>query len=224
MRYLASIAAVFAAVSFAGTAQAAITIHTSLASFNAATSAQGTDTYNNLLPGAPLAESLNRSAGAYTYTVSDSLSVLYSAGSTGDVWLSNDSNAGTITFNNFSAGVRGIGANFFGSDVNGAFAASPLGLTITATDASGTVTQTIFNATQTTFLGFTSTGALTQLTIRATVPESSYWATVNNLVLGQAAVAQGVPEPATWAMMMVGFGLLGGAMRRRSVRVSYAAA
>ncbi len=32
-----------------------------------------------------------------------------------------------------------------------------------------------------------------------------------------------VPEPATWAMMIVGFGLVGGAMRRRhSVRVTYA--
>jgi hypothetical protein len=33
----------------------------------------------------------------------------------------------------------------------------------------------------------------------------------------------GVPEPATWALMMVGFGLVGASMRRRqSVRVTYA--
>jgi hypothetical protein len=32
-----------------------------------------------------------------------------------------------------------------------------------------------------------------------------------------------VPEPATWAMMIMGFGLVGGAMRRRqNVRVSFA--
>lgn len=30
------------------------------------------------------------------------------------------------------------------------------------------------------------------------------------------AVQAGVPEPATWAMMIAGFGLVGGAMRRRS--------
>ena len=30
----------------------------------------------------------------------------------------------------------------------------------------------------------------------------------------------GVPEPATWAMMMVGFGLVGGTLRRRRVRAS----
>ncbi|WP_375420282.1 PEPxxWA-CTERM sorting domain-containing protein [uncultured Sphingomonas sp.] len=34
---------------------------------------------------------------------------------------------------------------------------------------------------------------------------------------------QAVPEPATWALMLVGFGLVGAAMRRRSaVRVTYA--
>jgi hypothetical protein len=36
--------------------------------------------------------------------------------------------------------------------------------------------------------------------------------------------AGGVPEPATWAMMILGFGVVGGAMRRRrtTVRVAYA--
>lgn len=39
-------------------------------------------------------------------------------------------------------------------------------------------------------------------------------------------VAAVVPEPATWGMMMLGFGLVGGAMRssRRKVKVTYAAA
>jgi hypothetical protein len=32
----------------------------------------------------------------------------------------------------------------------------------------------------------------------------------------------GVPEPAAWAMMIAGFGLVGGAMRRRVTKVSYA--
>jgi hypothetical protein len=39
---------------------------------------------------------------------------------------------------------------------------------------------------------------------------------VDNIVLtGPDAVPQGVPEPATWAMMLLGFGALGTAMRRR---------
>jgi hypothetical protein len=33
----------------------------------------------------------------------------------------------------------------------------------------------------------------------------------------------GVPEPATWAMMILGFGLLGGAIRRRKATAGYGA-
>ena len=41
--------------------------------------------------------------------------------------------------------------------------------------------------------------------------------------LGFRTYVNSVPEPATWAMMIVGFGMVGGAMRRRhSVRVTYA--
>lgn len=31
-----------------------------------------------------------------------------------------------------------------------------------------------------------------------------------------------VPEPATWAMMIAGFGMIGGTMRRRSVKIAFA--
>ena len=37
-----------------------------------------------------------------------------------------------------------------------------------------------------------------------------------------ASVAGAVPEPATWAMMIGGFGLAGASLRRRGVKVSYA--
>jgi hypothetical protein len=33
-------------------------------------------------------------------------------------------------------------------------------------------------------------------------------------------ITSGVPEPATWAMMIVGFGLVGSAVRRRNRQVS----
>jgi hypothetical protein len=38
-----------------------------------------------------------------------------------------------------------------------------------------------------------------------------------------AALASGVPEPATWALTILGFGLVGGVMRRqrRKVRLGY---
>lgn len=37
----------------------------------------------------------------------------------------------------------------------------------------------------------------------------------SNAVLFANGVPRGVPEPATWAMMLLGFGAVGGAMRRR---------
>lgn len=47
---------------------------------------------------------------------------------------------------------------------------------------------------------------------------------LNFRVTGTTAVA-GVPEPATWAMLIMGFGAVGGALRRRSVtRIRQAAA
>ncbi len=44
--------------------------------------------------------------------------------------------------------------------------------------------------------------------------DSSYAGTIN------AAVTAAVPEPATWAMMLVGFGAVGYAMRRRKSKVT----
>jgi hypothetical protein len=41
--------------------------------------------------------------------------------------------------------------------------------------------------------------------------------------LGQVSVPTAVPEPASWAMMLGGFGLLGGVMRRRGRMVSVTA-
>lgn len=37
-----------------------------------------------------------------------------------------------------------------------------------------------------------------------------------------AGNAGAVPEPASWALMIIGFGAVGGTMRRRSMKVSYA--
>lgn len=46
----------------------------------------------------------------------------------------------------------------------------------------------------------------------------------NFITNGVGSVNSGVPEPATWAMMMLGFGAIGFAMRRQTkVRVAYAA-
>lgn len=49
----------------------------------------------------------------------------------------------------------------------------------------------------------------------------SIWVAFTNITTSNAAAA--VPEPATWAMMVAGFGLVGGALRgRRRTKVSFA--
>lgn len=64
---------------------------------------------------------------------------------------------------------------------------------------------------------FTATGSSTTLTF------ASFGGSGNaGIALDNVAVTA-VPEPASWAMMILGFGLVGGAMRRRqNVRVSFA--
>lgn len=44
----------------------------------------------------------------------------------------------------------------------------------------------------------------------------------DNITFGSKDAGGGVPEPAAWAMMLSGFGLVGGAMRRRQANVSFA--
>jgi len=49
----------------------------------------------------------------------------------------------------------------------------------------------------------------------------NYATTSTSVIYNQFAV--GVPEPATWGMMILGFAIAGGAMRRRSTKVAYVA-
>ncbi|MBU0801782.1 MAG: choice-of-anchor C family protein [Alphaproteobacteria bacterium] len=56
---------------------------------------------------------------------------------------------------------------------------------------------------------FVATGASTTLSF-ASQDATSFGAALDNV-----SVTAAVPEPATWAMMILGFGLVGGAMRRR---------
>ncbi|SIN68091.1 PEP-CTERM protein-sorting domain-containing protein [Parasphingorhabdus marina DSM 22363] len=70
------------------------------------------------------------------------------------------------------------------------------------------------------FFGFVSDTAFTSLEIRALAGRDDGFA-FDDVKFGAAAV----PEPATWAFMILGFGAIGGAMRRQrkaNVKVSFA--
>lgn len=61
------------------------------------------------------------------------------------------------------------------------------------------------------FFGLTADKAITAVTLTAATTTLVY---IDEMTFGDAAVAA-VPEPASWAMMIAGFGLAGAALRRR---------
>jgi hypothetical protein len=210
--------AIAAMLATTGTANAVVTIYTTQAAFLAATSAIGVDTFTGFSISGSTPSPIIRTAGVYGYTgtvTGAGTNTYFGAGTVANPYLSTNSAVDTMNFASFTGGVEAAGANFFGSDISGAFA--PGDVTITATDASGTVTQTVVGATLSTFIGFVSTGSLTSVSITSVQGATPLWPTVDNFTLGKRRVAVGaVPESGTWLMMVAGFGLVGGAMRRRS--------
>jgi len=192
--------------------QAALVVYNTQASFLAAVSSPGVDTFAGLSITDATASPMLRSAGSYTYTATSTTS-FFGAGSVANPWLSTNAATDTITFSSFSSGVNAIGGLFFGSDVSGAFANGTV--VLTARDSLGaTSTQTITGATLSSFLGFQSTGTITSLALSSVSPNSTVWPTVDNLTLAIGAVTA-VPEPETWALMLGGLGVLGALSRRR---------
>lgn len=195
--------------------QATLLVYTSQANFSTATSAQGVDTYTGFSISGSTTSPIVRNAGAYGYTAAVSTTTFYGAGTTANPWLSTNTATDTITFSGFTNGAQAIGANFFGSNINGAYQIGSI--LITATDLSGTVSETIVNAATTSFLGFVSTNTLLSLTVSAVQPATGFlWPTVDNLTLARRAAAPNVvPEPGSVALLLAGLGTMAMLARRR---------
>lgn len=198
-----ALALLFAALPQRVSAQ--FTTYTTLASFLAATTKAGTDSFENLSLTASTPSPLARNAGAFSYTVTVNTTSFVGSGSSADRWLSTNTATDIITFSGFGPGVRGIGGSFFGTGASGAFSANTT-ILLTARTASGMSTQTLLNTTLSTFLGFVASADLLSLTVEAVQPTGNTfaWPTVNDLVLANGAASSVVPEPATWMLLVNG--------------------
>ena len=118
-----------------------------------------------------------------------------------------------ITFSNFGPSISAIGANFFGAGQFGLFQEGSIALSYT--DSLGVDSVVIVIATTSSFIGFVSDGTITSLTIEAVQPDGVFlWPAVDNLTLAQG-LTSAVPEPSTWAMMILGFAGVGFLAYRR---------
>ena len=208
-----------AALTFTGAAQAQLNFYSSQTAFQAATSATQVDTFNDLFWAAG-PQYLSRQVGPYSYygyslTPDANYSSFYNAGTDADVWLSTDQSTDIISFQFQNNTVFAVGGYFFASDIDGNFLPGQ-SIKLDALDADGNeLVQIIDNATPNTFYGFASSSAITYFEISAVQPNGDVaWATANDLTMG--GVAAVVPEPASYALLIAGLGLVGLRARRRA--------
>lgn len=143
--------------------------------------------------------SVTYAGGASYETVGGLIRSLYQIDFTG---LNIVAAAGTT----ISFGVDGVnqgGYAFFNHASNAALSGSP------QSGADNVMSEYLHDGTGATYVGvFNSNG--------------NGWDKSSDINVQVFADVAAVPEPATWAMMIVGFGAVGGAMRRRKVAVSFA--
>lgn len=201
-----------AALALASQAQAAETLFANRATFEGALAASITDDYSN--PGYVFVQN-NAAMSAvlgetdYQSTGFNNLNIVfqgyYCAGCNGSFTLS----FGTTSFTQGN-GVFGVGFDF--ANPGGFFDAL-----VTFGDG-GTQLFDLGAASfrPSTFWGLTSTRQISAISFGpggGTTTGGAFG--IDNLTIGSAAPSGVIPEPATWALMIAGFGLVGAAARRR---------
>ena len=225
MRPFVALAALFA---LAGSAQASTTFFTSQDDFLSYLGRPVTDDFSDMAGsiGQPLSTPLPRAAGSFGYGIfsyyffpgSEGGDAVAATGTLDNPTISTDYNWSTLVLDRFTGGANAIGFNTWGEKGDGTFAA---GQTMEVEILDSTGADQIFHFTPTdagdgSFVGMISTGTIKIVNMTVVVnPDlnDQPFATMDNVTLGQAAAV--VPEPADYALMLGGLGVLGVVMRRR---------
>ncbi len=124
---------------------------------------------------------------------------------------------GAQTIYSFAGGANGFGAIF---DLSPGGFGQGLQFTLNLT-AGGTEVVPVLAATQVgAFFGFTSTNTFSSVLVTSgTNPGVAETHDLDDLQFGSVA-GGAVPEPASWMLMVAGFGMVGAGLRRRSTAVA----
>ncbi len=148
-------------------------------------------------------------ADTQVYAIDQAYAVLAAGIAYGSDYLEWEQSNPQILTVTFQSAVNAVGFNFMEARA----LTSPFSITVNGE-------LTVVNSGSTPlFFGYTSVNPFTSLTISApsilASDNQARFATIDNFRFGTAAITAGVPEPTTWAMMLMGFGAMGFAMRRR---------
>jgi hypothetical protein len=149
----------------------------------------------------------------------------------GNLSITSDANSVSSSSFFFNTPVDSFFVNKYNSPATFTFTnpVSAVGFALANGFSGGTITASIFNgvtlldtetfgvADQNAFTGFFGVNGLGTITSVQLFPNGGGFLLVDEVMSGSAG---GVPEPATWALMLGGFGLAGVALRRRSVALA----